>query len=162
MKQYSLMSNHYLGMHAHIFQVISVGVSKSFYCNFDQSFKIWFKNSKPFWRYEQYAGWISLKWNAGLRKVRLHQLACTKLKEVARNLNENKKNSFYVSRLLKNELKANDFSHPITKARFHIRYFLEGKKICNSVVPDFFPTPSESLRLSFIKTDILWITSLRF
>ena len=51
------------------------------------------------------------------------------------------------------ELEANDFSHLIAKARFHIRYFFED--ISNSVVSNIFPTPINALATcNFIGTDM--------
>ena len=62
-----------------------------------------------------------------------------------------------VIQILKNELKNNDFSHLITKARFQIRYVFEDKKIYSSVVSYLFPTQRKSLPVGIIRTDTLWI-----
>ena len=51
-------------------------------------------------------------------------------------LTENKK-SFNVTQILKDELKNKNFSYPIIKARFQIRYVFEDKK-CGALLETIF------------------------
>ena len=62
--------------------------------------------------------------------------------------------SFYVSQILKNELKTNNSSHLISKKRFHTRCFSKDKKI-HDLLPVIFLTPRNSLVVSIIRTDAL-------
>ena len=51
-----------------------------------------------------------------------------KVEESSKKSKGETKKTFYVGRILKNELKSNDFSYLIAKS----------KKICNSIVDNFF------------------------
>ena len=66
------------------------------------------------------------------------------------------KKDFYVSRISKDELKT---VFLIWLLRLNSTSDNEHRKISNSVVSNFFPTPRKLLRVSIIRTDTLRITS---
>ena len=62
------------------------------------------------------------------------------------------KRSFYVNRILKNELTIQYSSHLVRKARFHIRSFSEDKKY-ETLLSAFFCNSKK--HVSITKTDML-------
>ena len=78
------------------------------------------------------------------KKLKKKKKRIKKSEEVIWNLNGKLQINSYVGRILKNELKANDFFHLIAKAKFHIRYIFKDEKICYSVVSNLFSTLQNS------------------